>query len=96
MYADIGFWHEWSRKMLPSTYFLLQRNAQDFNELVAATTLPAFSSDVVLRHGQSDRTQRVYLPILDPEAHVTYYGVCRSEDQKLFSPIFREMKARGL
>ena len=95
LHANIGFWREWAQRMLPSTYFLLQQNLEDFNELVASSVLPAFSSDVMLRNSNG-RDHRVQIPILDPEAHVTYYCVCRAEDQKLLAPVLREVEERGL
>lgn len=81
--------------MLPSTYFLLQQNFEDFAELVSSSVLPAFSSDVMMRKNR-ENNHRVQIPILDPEAHVDYYCVCRKEDQKRLAPVFREMEAQGL
>lgn len=81
--------------MLPSTYFLLQHNFEDFNELVASSVLPTFSSDVMTRNHPREE-HRIQIPILDPEAHVTYYCLCRTEDQQLLAPVFREIIARGL
>lgn len=89
LYDDIGFWRGWSRAMLPSTYFLLQQSARDFDELVASTDLPAFTSDAALRrNGGGDG--RVPVPILDPEARVTYYCLCRAGDRRLLEPVLRE------
>lgn len=95
LHADIGFWREWSQRMLPSTYFLLQHNFEDFDELVASSVLPAFASDVMMRNHPKEE-HRIQIPILDPEAHVTYYCACRSEDRKSLAPVFREIKERGL
>lgn len=88
LYADIGFWHEWSRTMLPNTYFLLQQNIEDFSELVSSSALPSFASDVALRNDPKPGN-RVHIPILDPEAHVNYYCVCRNVDQKQLSPLLQ-------
>lgn len=95
LYADIGFWHEWSRRMLPSTYFLLQQNMQDFNELVSSSALPSFTSDLMLRNSP-EISARTAVPILDPEAHVNYYCVCREADRRQFDALFHELKQQGL
>lgn len=95
LHADIGFWREWSQRMLPSTYFLLQHNFEDFDELVASSVLPAFSSDVMMRSHPREEL-RIQIPILDPEAHVTYYCLCRTEDRQPLAPVFREITVRGL
>lgn len=95
LHANIGFWREWAQRMLPSTYFLLQQNYEDFNELIASSVLPAFSSDVMIRNSNgADR--RSHVPILDPEARASYYCVCRTEDRKLLAPVFHEIEERGL
>lgn len=95
LHADIGFWREWSQRMLPSTYFLLQHSFKDFDELVASSVLPAFSSDVMMRNHLREE-HRIQVPILDPEAHVTYYCLCRAEDRIPLASVFREMEVRGL
>lgn len=95
LHANIGFWRRWTETMLPSTYFLLQQNYEDFAELVSSSVLPAFSSDVMMRKNR-EKNHRVQIPILDPEAHVDYYCVCRKEDQKRLTLVFREMEAQGL
>lgn len=95
LYADIGFWHEWSRKMFPSTHFLLQQNMEDFTELVYSSASPAFVSNLAMRN-DTKSTTRTAVPILDPEAHVNYYCVCRKSDHKQFNALFRELKRQGL
>lgn len=95
LHANIGFWRKWTEKMLPSTYFLLQHNYDDFTELVSSSVLPAFSSDVMTRRCRED-SHRVQIPILDPEAHADYYCVCRKENRKRLATVFREMEAQGL
>ncbi|ANU48450.1 LysR family transcriptional regulator [Enterocloster clostridioformis] len=95
LHANIGFWRGWVQQMLPSTHFLLQQDFEDFNELVSSSVLPAFSSDVMMRNSHKEG-HRVLLPILDSEAHVTYYCVCRQEDQKRLAPLLREIAEQGL
>lgn len=94
LHANIGFWREWAQQMLPSTYFLLQQNFEDFNELIASSVLPAFSSDVMMRNSNGE-DHRVHVPILDPEAHVTYYCACRKSDYRQLAHLFRELRPLG-
>lgn len=95
LHANIGFWRKWTEQMLPSTYFLLQQNFDDFNELVSSSVLPSFSSDIMMRN-RPQENHRIQIPILDPEAHVTYYCVCRKEDQKKLNAVFQEIESEGL
>ena len=57
--------------------------------------MAAFSSNVMMRNSNGNGP-RVQVPILDPEAHVTYYCVCRAEDRRLLAPVFHEIAERGL
>lgn len=90
LHTNIGFWREWAYRMLPSTHFLLQQDMEDFNELISSSVLPAFSSDVMMRNSRGEGN-RVFLPILDSQAHVAYYCVCRQEDRNRLAPLFREL-----
>ena len=95
LHANIGFWRKWAQRMLPSTHFLLQQSLEDLSELVSSSTLPAFSSDVMMR-GHHEVVDRVFLPILDEDAHANYYCVCRQEDKKRLSPLLRDIEEQGL
>jgi hypothetical protein len=59
----------------PHSRFLLQNERFAFNELVNSSVLPSFTSDMVLRHPEqhAKAVNRVSVPILDKEAHVSYY-----------------------
>ena len=59
---------------------------EDFSTLVSSSALPAFASDLGLRR-DGPIPGRVNVPILDPEAQVTYYSVCRLEDRKFLAPL---------
>ena len=63
---------------MPHSRFLVQNERFDLEELVASSTLPCFVSDVTIRTGGKPEN-RVIVPILDPEASVTYYTVCLRE-----------------
>lgn len=71
---EIGIWKNRVISKMPQTKFILQNQDEAFSALIQVSALPAFASDLTLRH--SDRWQsqnRLTLPILDPEAHVTFY-----------------------
>jgi DNA-binding transcriptional LysR family regulator len=75
LFSEIGFWHDMPVKKMPHSRFLLQNERFAFNELVSSSILPSFTSDLVQRHPEQHAraTHRVNVPILDEEAHVTYY-----------------------
>lgn len=76
LYSNIGFWYDLCRRKLPRSRFLLQTEFDVFREVAVASELPFFVSDWHIRHGHFPE-DRVYLPISDPEAKVTYYIICR-------------------
>lgn len=71
----LGFWREMAVRKMPDTRFLEQEDVA-FNELVQFSALPSFTTDVALRREGSPKN-RINIPILDEEANVTYYYLCR-------------------
>ena len=71
----LGFWREMAVRKMPDTRFLEQEDAA-FNELVQFSALPSFTTGVALRREGSPKN-RINIPILDEEANVTSYCLCR-------------------
>lgn len=86
LFTQIGFWHEMHQKMMPNTRFLLQEERFTFNELVKASTLPSFTSDLVfLQEGLPKH--RVTVPIDDPAAAAEYYCVYTKDRRRDFETL---------
>ena len=77
----LGFWGELVNRKMPDTHFLVQEDSA-FRELINASALPCFTTDWALKQGESNEN-RINVPILDPEANVTYYCLYRTENRKL-------------
>ena len=86
---DIGFWSFVKDKM-PDSRFLTQSDRFSFNELVQASTLPSFITNLSEQHRQIPEG-RNHIPIADKEATVTYYLVCKAEHQKAFRSLFQAL-----
>lgn len=86
---DIGFW-SFVRKKMPDSRFLTQSDRFSFNELVQASSLPSFVTDLSEKHREIP-AGRIYVPISDPEATVTYYLICKTENKKMFQTLFQEL-----
>lgn len=84
--SDIGFWAFVKDKM-PDSRFLTQSDRFSFNELVQASSLPSFVTDLSEKY-RITPPGRVYIPISDDEATVTYYLVCKEEQKKRFKLLF--------
>lgn len=70
--TELGFWDTLCREKMPASKFLVQTDADAFEELVRASSLPCFATDYgqILHPGFASR---VNIPLTDPEAHVTFY-----------------------
>ena len=91
MLSRIGFWNEICQKVIPQSHLLFQEDGQVFNELIKASALPNFRSDITMKQeGKSEN--RKAIPISDPQAHVMYYGIYRKTDKKIFSSLLTEVQ----
>ncbi len=87
LYSNIGFWHELHTHKMPHSRFLVQNERFAFEELVQSSVLPSFTSDYIIQLAGIPK-DRVAVPILDPEASVTYYAVCLKENKKNLHHLF--------
>lgn len=72
--SKIGFWDSMCRDKMPFSKFLVQTNNFEFDELVKNSSLPCFTTDVVLANGMP-YSDRISIPIIDSEAKVTFHLV---------------------
>ena len=86
---DIGFWSFVLKKM-PNSRFLTQNDNFSFNELVQASSLPSFVSNLSEKYRKVP-PGRIIVPISDEEATVTYYLVCKVEHKKDFKLLFSSL-----
>lgn len=90
LYSSIGFWYDLCQEKIPNPRFLLQNDMDVFNELVEASALPCFVTDVTLATAHHEN--RIAIPILDPEAHVTYYCTCKKENAARFCTLLHHLE----
>lgn len=91
----IGFWMDICRQHLAEPNLLVQDSLEALGELVENSTLPVFNSDRLIEQGQ-DLPGRVSVPILDEDAHATYWLVCRAPDQRTYRSVFNAVRAYAL
>ena len=82
---DIGSW-DFVRNKIPDSRFLTQSDRFSFNELVQASSLPSFVTDLSEKYRETP-PGRIYVPISDDEATVTYYLICRQEKKADFKAL---------
>lgn len=76
--SEIGFWDEMCRSQMPASRFLVQTDQFEFEELVKESSLPCFTTNLV-KDSHGFLTDRIKIPVTDPEANVTYYLACHSK-----------------
>lgn len=89
LYSDIGFWHDMHRKKTPNTRYILQSEYETMTELVKASALPSFASNVTLKMRKEElgNSNRVAIPIKDSEAKSTFYCCWKRSDSKKFKAL---------
>ena len=93
MFSQIGFWYELCKEMIPHHRFILQDDFHTFGELAYASSLPVFTTDYWISRREYASDGRVLLPILDPEADVTYYLACLNSEKRRFKTLFDQINA---
>ena len=86
LYSNIGFWHDLHMQKTPKTKYLLQEERFTFNEIVKASTLPSYTSNLSIKR-EGKMSDRIILPIEEEEAHVTYYVVMLKENKKKYKEL---------
>lgn len=84
---DIGFWDFVRTEKMPDSRFLTQSDRFSFNELVEASSLPSFTTDLAKKYIETGKG-RIEVPVSDSEAIVTYYLVCQKELRKEYLALF--------
>lgn len=82
---NIGFWNKMVVKNMPHTKFLIQQDRSTFFDLIELSSLVSFTSDYTLNH-EGKPSNRVFIPIEDQEAKVTFYCWYLKENEKELKP----------
>lgn len=70
--TELGFWDALCRRKMPASRFLVQTDADTFNELVNSSSLPCFTTDY-FKNDMKRYPGRICIPLTDPEMDVTFY-----------------------
>ena len=77
----IGIWRDITIPKMPRTNFILQYEDAVYDALVQVSALPAFVSNLTLKY-RGGGSNRVILPVLDPEASITFYCSVLKQDRQ--------------
>lgn len=84
LYKEIGVWSNLIETKMSQTKFIIQDQDEAFVSLIQASALPAFATNLTLDNGDR-RQNRTIIPILDPEATITFY-CCVKKSNKAYLP----------
>ncbi|MGL5977940.1 MAG: LysR family transcriptional regulator [Erysipelotrichaceae bacterium] len=88
LFAEIGFWADLVHQKMPHSRFLMQWERFTFSELVTHSSLPSFTSNLVLANSDMGKTERVAIPIEDEEGNVMFYLISRSHEEQTYQGLF--------
>ncbi|QUE55339.1 hypothetical protein INT76_01775 [Streptococcus oriscaviae] len=81
--SDLGIWQSLV-ETLSQTRFIVQKDWETFEELIQASNLPCFSTNI--SQDLSENSQgRVHIPIRDPEATKSFYLSVLEKNRQLLS-----------
>lgn len=90
LYSNIGFWYDLHVKTMPNTNFLIQNDRATFNEIVKATALPSFTSNLSIKR-EGKPNNRIIIPFSDDEAHVTFFLNMLKEDRIKYNDLIMKI-----
>ena len=93
LFQEIGFWHDLVKEKMPDSRFLVQADRYTFKELIKNSTMPVFTTDYPdgALPDASFGTDRIKVPILDPEFNVSYYLACDRANREGLKALFRRI-----
>ncbi|HFI2432342.1 TPA: LysR family transcriptional regulator [Streptococcus suis] len=83
--SDLGIW-QLLVDSLTETKFIVQKDWDAFEELVSASALPSFSTNITQQSSEND-SQRVHVPISDKEATKTFYISVLKKNKAILSQL---------
>ncbi|HEM3488812.1 TPA: LysR family transcriptional regulator [Streptococcus suis] len=83
--SDLGIWQPLVDS-LTETKFIVQKDWDTFEELVSASALPSFSTNITQLSSEND-SQRVHVPISDKEATKTFYISVLKKNKAILSQL---------
>ena len=88
MASKIGIWMDVKQEYMPDSKYILQKDLQELNQLIKASTLPAFATNLSIdRHKETDR---IYIPFKDEAAIMHFFLLMRKKDRQKYGELFSD------
>ena len=82
MRSKLGYWYRIKEELIPDSKLIVQDDLAILEELIKESSLPSFKTDVSLKM-LNETDDRKHIPIIDQQAHVTFYFICKKEKRDL-------------
>ena len=85
MLSEVGVWDKLVRKNMPDSSFLIQNDQNALGELIEASNLPNFATDITIKAYENmqipsrNLSDRVLIPISDESATMDFYIVANKD-----------------
>lgn len=92
LYTEIGLWEERVINKLTKTTFIRQTERFAFQELVRASALPSFTTNLSIEDKtmHTDSTNRITVPLLDEVTKIQFYCSVTKKNQKYINTILQK------
>lgn len=90
MNQSVGIWDEITRRNMPDSKLLLQSNNESLGEIISASSLSSFATNITNRlyPERSHQANRINIPFLDKDAYVQFYFVTLSKNAQKYKNFF--------
>ena len=87
LYSDLGVWNRLRDEKMRDIRFIVQSDREAFADLVSAAVLPSFTTNLTRLLRREAPLDRVEVPVLDPEATMTFWLCAFKRNRKLLDSI---------
>ena len=92
MVDEIGIWKEVVKRQMPHSTFLLQDSVDALSEIVLASTIPSFATNITLQYLHATETSRRYIPFTGKESSLSFSMYCLRDRKNLYTHLFEQCK----
>ena len=93
IHNKIGFWYSVCKRKIPGAVFLEQSELSALREIVSASDLPSFRTNVT-NSLDSIPSDKIAIRLSDPEVNVRFWCICLTEKEAEYAALFDTMEKR--
>lgn len=90
--SKTGYWHDVCKEMLPHSLLLVQDDIATYSALIKASSLPTFRTNITIDKFKNIE-DKVYIPITDQSATLSFYLNYHIKDKNLYNPITSKLSS---